>query len=353
MNGVTFLICTYNGAARLPQTLGHLAAQQIPAGRPWEVLLVSNASTDDTLTAAPRLWAELGAPTQLRVLNEPRPGKENALVRGFDEAGYEYMCIVDDDNWLAPDYVAQIAAVMDANPEIGILGARAEGAFEVPPPAWFDRFEAVYAVGPQAPQPGPLPALDAYLYGAGSVVRRSGWQRLRAAGFAFTASTKRGKIIVSGEDVELGYALRMLGYALWYDDRLRLRHFMYKERLTWEYLFRIGRGTASSGMTSIVYYFLLPEPSLDLAAFKKRYYRWVAWSVWQVLRRPGRLLTYWFQRHDEKHPDTFDTMRQLYSLRGALTGRTDAFRIFAVVKTLQQRLQANQALPAVSLADRP
>lgn len=350
MNGVTFLICTYNGAARLPQTLGHLAAQQVPAGRPWEVLLVSNASTDDTLDTAPRLWAELGAPTTLRVLNEPRPGKENALVRGFDEAGYEYMCIVDDDNWLAPDYVAQIAAVMDIHPEIGILGARAEGAFEVTPPAWFARFEAVYAVGPQAPKSGPLAALDAYLYGAGSVVRRSGWQRLRAAGFAFTASTKRGKIIVSGEDLELGYALRMLGYALWYDDRLRLRHFMYKERLTWEYLFRIGQGTALSGMTSIVYYFLLPESSLDLAGFQRRYYRWVAWSLWQVLRQPGQLLTYLLHRNDENYPETFDTMRKLYSLRGAFTGRAEANRIFGLVKTLQQRLQA---LPTTPDASRP
>lgn len=343
MHGVTILVCTYNGAARLPETLGHVARQYVPAGVQWEVLLVSNASTDDTLALAPRLWAELGGVTALKVLDESRPGKENALVRGFDEARYECICIVDDDNWLYPDYLAQVVRVMGEHPEIGVLGARAEGAFEVPPPPWFERFQAVYAVGAQAPGNGPLNAPDAYLYGAGSVVRRSGWRHLRANGFEFSTSTKRGKIIVSGEDVELGDALRLVGYSLWYDDSLRLRHYMYKERLTWEYLLRIGRGTASSGLTSLVYYFLHREPTLDAVAFARRYNRWLAWLSWQVLRRPGNLLSLLPGQAKESQPDTFDALRLLYRLRMGLTRRQEAERIFSNVKALQQRLQAHPA----------
>ena len=337
MNGLTFLICTYNGAVRLPQTMAHLAAQQVPAGVAWEVLLVSNASTDDTLSAGPRLWAELGAPTTLRVLDEPQTGKEHALVKGFNEACYESICIVDDDNWLAPDYLVQVVAIMDEHPEIGILGGRAEGAFEVTPPAWFNQFEGVFAVGPQAKQPGPLRATEAYLYGAGSVVRRSAWQRLCAADFKFTSTSRRGKVLSGGEDLELGYAIRIAGYELWYDDRLRFKHFMYKERLTWSYMRRIGQGTVF-GMTSIVYYFLLREPDLQLRGFQRRYYRWVLWLVWQLVRQPKRLLTYMLHAHDEAYPDTFNTMRELYTLRGALTGRAEACRIFGLVKALQQRV---------------
>lgn len=340
--GVTILVCTYNGAARLPETLRHLAQQQVPAGQPWEVLLVSNASTDETLRLAPRLWAELGAPAPLRVLNEPKPGKENALVQGFDEAAGEYVCIVDDDNWLYPDYIARVCATMGAHPEIGVLGAFAEGAFEVAPPAWFAQFQAVYAVGPAAAQSGPLHQLDAYIAGAGSVVRRSGWQRLRANGFKFTTSVQRGAVLSGGEDVELCHALRLAGYTLWYDERLRFRHFMYKNRLTWDYLFRMGRGTAG-GLTNTVYFLLMREPGLDTATFSRRYYRWMAWTVWQLLRQPGRLLSYWLQRHDETHPETFNTMRRLYGARAALTGHAEAVRIFNLVKPLQQRLRASAA----------
>ncbi|WP_375416589.1 glycosyltransferase [uncultured Hymenobacter sp.] len=341
--GVTILICTYNGAARLPETLRHVAEQQAPAGLAWEVLLVSNASTDDTLAAASPLWTELGAPAPLRVLNEPRSGKENALTRGFDEAGHEYVCIVDDDNWLYPDYLGQVEAVMDAHPEIGILGACAEAEFEVAPPAWFEQFRAVFAVGPQAPQPGPLREPGAYLYGAGSVVRRAAWRHLRAHDFAFTTSTKRGKIIVSGEDVELGDAMRLAGYALWYDPRLRLRHFMFRERLTWEYLLRIGQGTALSSLHSTVSYFLQREPTLDAAGFRRRYYRWLAWALRQLMNPPGRLVEYRRHLHDPAHPAAFETMRLLYRLRAGWSRRREAFRIFAHAKALQVRLQAHPA----------
>ena len=343
ISGVTLLICTYNGALRLPETLRHLAAQKVLAGLPWEVLLVSNASTDDTLGAAEQIWAELGRPVPLRTLEEPKPGKENALIRGFDEAKHENVCIVDDDNWLYPDYVGLVAEIMSEHPQIGILGAFAEGAFEVSPPAWFEQFQAVYAVGAQAAQAGPLTGPDRYLYGAGSVVRRSGWRHLRANGFKFSTSTKRGKVIVSGEDVELGDALRIAGYELWYDPRLRLRHFMYKERLTWEYLRRIGQGTASSGLTSLVYYFLHREPQLNLPTFRTRYLRWLAWMGKEVLSRPGELLTYRLHGHNENYPNTFETLRRVYRLRMGLTRRADAERIFLQVKELQQHLQANPA----------
>ncbi|MGI4862327.1 MAG: glycosyltransferase [Janthinobacterium lividum] len=351
--GITLLICTHNGAARLPETLRYAAAQQVPPGVGWEVLVVSNASTDDTLAAAPRLWGGLRAPVPLRVLNEPKPGKENALIQGFAAAAYPYVAIVDDDNWLAPDYIAQAVATMEQHPEIGVLGANAEGAFEVVPPVWFKQFEAVYAVGTPAVPPGPLRQAGAYVAGAGSVVRLAGWQQLLAAGFAFTTSAQRGAVLSGAEDLELGNALRLAGYELWYNEHLRFRHYMYKERLNWAYLRRIGRSTASSGMASIVYYFLLREPSLTAAEFSQRYYRWLAWQAKELVRQPKNLLTYLFHRHDDTHPETFEVMRQLHRLRGALTGHAEALRIFGIVKALQQRLLASPVAVGVGPAALP
>ena len=47
--GVSFLLCTYNGAPRLAETLACLAAQETPAGFPWEIIFVDNASTDGSV----------------------------------------------------------------------------------------------------------------------------------------------------------------------------------------------------------------------------------------------------------------------------------------------------------------
>src|SRR6185437_5482655 len=65
--GVSVVICTYNGAARLPRTLAHLAAQENTGAIAWEVLVVDNASTDDTAEVARRCWPA-HAPAPLRIV---------------------------------------------------------------------------------------------------------------------------------------------------------------------------------------------------------------------------------------------------------------------------------------------
>ena len=245
MNGFAFLVCAYNGAVRLPQTLAHLAAQQVLAGLAWEVVLVSNASTDDTLTAAPRLWAELGAPAPLRVLDESRPGKPNALARGIAEACYEYICIVDDDNWLAPDYLVQAVAIMDEHSEIGILGGVGEAVCEVVPPAWFADYAIDYAAESQAERSGDMTQNPGFVWGAGSVLRRSAWQRVQAAGFE-SLLVKYPGVRLSGEDVEMCYALALAGFRIWFDERLHFQHFIPSDRLTWPYLCSLYASSAGS-----------------------------------------------------------------------------------------------------------
>jgi GT2 family glycosyltransferase len=44
--GVSVVVCCHNSASRLPTTLHHLAAQEVPRDLGWEVIVVDNASTD-------------------------------------------------------------------------------------------------------------------------------------------------------------------------------------------------------------------------------------------------------------------------------------------------------------------
>ncbi|MCB2379726.1 glycosyltransferase family 2 protein [Hymenobacter sp. BT635] len=339
MNGITVLICTHNGAKRLPDTLRYVAAQQVSSTVDWEVLLISNASSDNTVEVAQSLQHTLNFQVPFRVLEEPVSGKENALIRGFNDAAYENIVIIDDDNWIAPNYLTLVDEIMSAHPEIGVLGGHAEGMFEIPAPDWFETFQAVYAVGPQnGGKSGPLPAHEGYLYGAGSVVRKSAWLKLLAHGFQFTTSTKRGKIIVSGEDVELGDAMQLAGYKLWYDDRLRFKHFMFKERLTWSYLMRIGQGTASSQLTSIVYYFIFRNPDLTESKFRFLYNKRLVWLAGQMARQPGNLLNAAFRRDKEGLISNFETLRLFYNFQTSLKQREEAVKVFRQISALRQRL---------------
>lgn len=253
--GVSFLICTYNGASRLNETLGCLARQAAPAGIGWEAILVDNASTDGSTERARQVWQGLGAPVPLHLLHEPRPGKQYALEKAIEQVQYCYTCIVDDDNRLAPDYLRVGFELLENNPQAGILGGQSEATFEGTAPAWFPAFQHCYAAGPQLDRIGGAfaPLADGnighnVLWGAGMFVRTAVWRQLRAAGFQ---SLLVGRLLAEanltgGEDDELCYAAMMLGYEVWYSSRLHLRHHMAAGRLTEAYRDRLFYDSARS-----------------------------------------------------------------------------------------------------------
>ncbi|TGE25622.1 glycosyltransferase [Hymenobacter aquaticus] len=245
--GITVLICTYNSATRITETLQALARQQVNATEfAVEVLLVDNASTDATSQVAAATFEQLDFPFPYQVLYEGKSGKSNALELGFATARYEYVCIVDDDNWLQPDYLALAWEVMEKDPKIGALGGIGRPQCEITPPFWFKDFAAIYAADTQAPHQGDITAGPSYVYGAGCVVRKAAWEKIYRAGFKSMLTGRHGDKLTSGEDNEMCYAFVLAGYKIWYDERLRFQHFIPAKRLTWNYVERIFEGNAES-----------------------------------------------------------------------------------------------------------
>lgn len=230
--GITILVCTYNGADRLKVTLQHLAAQVLPDSLACEVILVDNASTDESAALAQREWSACNSDLAFRIVQELRPGLTHARERGFREANYEYIILCDDDNWLSPHYVRHAFAIMEAHPQIGILGGLGVFAFETMPPSWFSSFN-LYAGGAQAAQSGAV--ADHLVYGAGAVLRRSAYEKLLRYGFEPLLTDRLGYQLSSGGDHELCYALALAGYQVWYDERLLFHHFITSGRLTQRY----------------------------------------------------------------------------------------------------------------------
>jgi glycosyltransferase involved in cell wall biosynthesis len=281
--GVSLVVCCHNSAGRLPPTLAHLAAQHANEGLAWEVIVVDNASTDDTAQVALSAWPAVH-PAPLRVVREPQPGLSFARQRGFQESRYEIISFIDDDNWVCPEWVQLVAEVMAAHPEVGACGGWPEEVCEVEPPVWFERYKTAYAVGPQAEQAGVMAGQWACLGGAGMCIRYSAWQQLLDRGFRHILSGRKGASLASGEDIELMYALRLAGWKLWYEPRLRMQHFIPAGRLQWSYLLRMRRGGGASTVGLDPYSFALLGPPLTL---KERLRR--TWS-WQLARTMKSLL---------------------------------------------------------------
>lgn len=277
-HGVTIVICCHNSAGRLPPTLTHLAAQRVPTGIPWEVLVVDNASTDGTAQTAIDHWPH-DAPAPLRVVREPQLGLSHARRRGLLDARYEIVSFVDDDNWVCPEWVQTLVEVMGERADVGACGGFSEAECEVSPPAWFARHAANYAVGPQGPEPGDITGSRGFLWGVGFTLRQSAWRQLVDNGFRPLSVDRRGKALTSGGDSELSYALRLGGWRLWYEPRLYARHFLPAERLTWAYLRRLFRGFGMAHIELEPYRLALnPSPA-------SRQQRW----QWRLLAELNRL----------------------------------------------------------------
>jgi glycosyltransferase involved in cell wall biosynthesis len=268
------IICCHNSATRLPTTLAHLIGQH-DTPIEWEVLLVNNSSTDNTAAVARACWRD--GPVPLRIVEERRLGLLRARERGLVEAKYPFLGFIDDDNWVAPDWVRVANEVISSDPELGAVGSISTPVFEIPPPAWFDNFHSTYAVltdreFEQISQP-----LD-YVAGAGLCLRKAAWVNLIENGYRSQIIGREGEKLRNGEDRELTMALRLSGWKLRIDPRLRLQHFMPKQRLQWKYLRTLFRNSAVSHVLLDAYF----EHSLSL---ESGFRRWLSERWWYQFGR--------------------------------------------------------------------
>lgn len=256
LNGVSVIVCTYNGAERLPETIRHIAKQKVNPNILWEVILVDNASTDNSKQAVISEWSKHKCSAKLRIVDQPTPGKQLALEKGYEVAKYEYWVTCDDDNWLDENFVQLVYEIMSGNEQIGALGGPNTALCEVEPPDWFKYFKKDYAAGEQGDiytgevAYGDITWKRGFVWGAGMIVRRTAWENLIASGFRTSMSCRKGTELSSGGDSEACYALVLAGWQIWYDKRLTLVHCMPGGRLSWDYLVRLfrGYGIASVGL---------------------------------------------------------------------------------------------------------
>jgi glycosyltransferase involved in cell wall biosynthesis len=234
--GVSVIVCCYNSSQRLPETIKHLALQKVPADIQWEVIVVDNASTDSTAVTATAEWEKYDLNNvPLCVVNQPVAGLSNARDKGIITAQYEYLLFCDDDNWLCDDYVERAFKIMYGDNQIGVLGGY--GLVEAEQPALLSdellNFTTVW--GPQKW------VTDCHwVYGAGSVYRKSILLELKNANWHQVTTGRIGNKLLSGEDVEICLMNHLMGYKIIADDNLKFKHFVALERQNVAYILNVA-----------------------------------------------------------------------------------------------------------------
>lgn len=238
INGVSIIVCCHNSAARLPETIRHLALQHFPSVINAEVIIVDNNSSDNTAAVAKKEWQKYNLSIPLSVIHENQQGLWFAKQAGAATAQYAVLIFCDDDNWLRQDYISVAYSIMQSKKNIGIAGGQSVAAFEISMPSWFNNYQSAYAVGKQMPSSGYANERN-YLFGAGMITRKEIFQQLHEVPHQLLLSGRVGKQLLSGEDSELCLVTKYMGYDLYYDERLQFTHYITASRLQWTYCVKL------------------------------------------------------------------------------------------------------------------
>jgi glycosyltransferase involved in cell wall biosynthesis len=244
--GISIIICSYNGSLRIPQTIAHVAAQEIPKEIPWEVIFVDNASRDNTSETAMNEWHKhVVEEVNFKLIKENKPGKIYALHHAVWEAAFEYFIICDDDNWLDRKYTATMYNVLESDDGIGAVGGQSTGVTSgIPFPGWFAGVAPHYAVGQQGGTSGDI-TKRGYLWGAGLGSRTALYKKMYE-NFPSLLTGRNGNLLTAGEDSEYCQRLVLSGYKLYYDAGLLFQHFIPDNRLSDDYKDALLKGLEAS-----------------------------------------------------------------------------------------------------------
>ena len=224
---LSVVICTHNRARDLETALESLAAQEGTRAR-WEVLVVDNASTDETRAVASH-WSHS---LPLRVVREQKLGLSRARNTGWQQARGDIIAYLDDDAMAAPDWLdVVVRRFTTTETQLGVVGGRVDPVWEAPRPPWLSNGLSL-GLTILDWSDRPMPIVDVrreWLVGANIAFRRAA---LVAAGGFHPALDRAGSSLLSSGDTYLTRRLLELGFTCEYLPDMRVRHRVPANRLT-------------------------------------------------------------------------------------------------------------------------
>jgi hypothetical protein len=109
---LSIVILAYNRCDSLMTILSHIKKIQKPT---YEIIVVDNASQDDTVAELSRSHAEV------RLIKSSYNQGVAAYNLGFEAARGIYTLILDDDSYPAPEAMAQAKKALDEDPKLGVV----------------------------------------------------------------------------------------------------------------------------------------------------------------------------------------------------------------------------------------
>lgn len=120
MPTIAAILPNYNDAHNIPVALACVRSQTVPFD---EVIIIDDASTDDSVTVIEKLIADW--PTARLVRNEKNMGVVATLNRGFDLSSCDYVQMISANDTYFPDIVETGQRVLAVHPNVAMISGNA------------------------------------------------------------------------------------------------------------------------------------------------------------------------------------------------------------------------------------
>lgn len=249
----SFIIFTYNSSDIILRTLVHLkeAVDFFPVDH--EIILVDNNSVDRTLQKVGDFIAENSL--EIKIVENPKQGLSYSRIEGVKLANKEFVCFVDDDNFLSQNWLEVLTDIISKyNPDV--IGCRTLGISDVIFPNWWSNYQGLYACGMRFKDSGFLDDPLDKMWGAGLTARLK-YLKPALLRMNLLCTDRIGQKQMSGGDTELNFRMRLLGAKFYYSNDLFLYHYMRAGRLNKGHLNKTRFGNGLGAINLDVYKFLL------------------------------------------------------------------------------------------------
>lgn len=252
---ITYVIFTYNSSDLIHRTLDALRCAIEYHKIKNQVLLVDNNSSDDTLNIVKNFITENNF--SLKIIVNKKPGLIYSRVKAIDFVTSDFVCFIDDDNFIHKNWNEVLEKVIiKYNPDV--IGCSTVGISKTKFPKWWKKFKLVYACGKRYKKSKFINNRLDKFWGAG-LTCRANMLRVILKKMDFFCTGRMGEKLLSGEDVEINYRLRLLGATFFNCNELIIDHFIREKRLKKDFLKKTILGNLKSAVLLDSYRYILTK----------------------------------------------------------------------------------------------
>jgi len=228
---ISVVVCTYNRAHYLKDTLVHLQNQDAPLDL-FEVLVIDNNSNDHTRQVCETFYEQY-KDFPFRYVMETQQGLSHARNRGITEARSDVVTFIDDDAFTTPSFISAITTYMSSHQDVIALGGKIIPRYENNEPKWMSNYllplVAALDLGDSVK---PFPT-NKFPIGANMSIRKGAFVEF---GDFNVSLGRKGNSLEGSEEKDLFYRIKKAGHSIIYLPEAVVHHIIPAKRVSLEYI---------------------------------------------------------------------------------------------------------------------